>query len=1363
MLSLMYRGLFLASFLVALADWDRANGGQMANGTIFFSAVFDPGQESDVYSIRPDGTTLQNLTSDFNQPAQDPVVSPDGKLVAFGSPHNGNQIWVMNLDGSNKRAIPLASEPYGPSLGGWLNNSTLLYYSGPGPGMGLLRRIDLDGSNPSTLVRGPLSGDFDLGMEASFSSSAGWIAFDGQAGSWSPSYDIWIAQADGSQARLFYADPDDDTIDRNPVWSRDGKTLYWNRGVTTGYQHPLGLIVQKSLGSTSGTASFDAVVRHSDGLSAYVTACSPDDTTLLFIRDGKALVKYVLATKQEIVISQASAIGSADWAAADTEIDEQSSVPIINALWATQEVFVGGQATFRVFADGMPAPTFRWRFNGQELSDSDRIQGAATSVMILSNAQLSDVGSYTVVVSNSKDSITSAATELVVSEMIAPQITQQPASKAVPAGTTAQFEVLVTGSEPLSYQWFQNGLLLEGATARVLAIPAVQASNVGTYSVQVRNARGSATSQGAELSLVDPGFAPEDLEGAKAQIVESPNERQTWDFTATTRTQIGGDHAGQDVPYTYVKTGPDTAQMELRYDYNGDQEIDDLEIVDFHFVSKSSGTWTYKIVNPFNPLMVFHAGSGTFVFVALPGVILAEAPTITLQPQSQNVKAGAAVTFTVKATGAEPIQYQWFFNGQPLANQTGATLKLSKVTLAQAGSYGVEVQNQAAKTTSEAALLAIISKPSITGQPQNQTVVAGGEAVFEVQGAGAPAPTYQWKRNGKALSGTDRVLGVNSPQLKILNVQTADAGSYTVTLVNSAGQVTSKTAKLTIGVPPAIKTQPVNAAVISGKTASFKVSASGTAPLTYQWQFNGVNLVNSKTITGATAATLTMKGATASAEGAYTVIVSNPLGSIVSTPAFLDMVVPPAITSQPPNQTLIAGDTARFEVTATGDPAPGYQWLKNGKPLVVDNRMAGATSPTLTIAGVQAADEGTYSVEIRNTGGVIKSKTAQLKVAAPPAVAQQPVDQNIAAGKKVTFSVKATGTSPLAFQWFFNGESLVNSKTLTGATSAQLTITSAKSDHEGTYYVVVKNAVGEIQSQDSHLQVSSPPAILSPPQNQTSEPGSSIYLEVEAEGTEPLEYQWKKDGKIIEGATDSFLWLDDVSVIDNGKYSVTIRNPVGSATSAPATVTVRAQEWAPDTLVGQQWSFINDRDGWETMMLFATESTAVDSDIEETQVVTYSYRKKGPNSATATITTPSNRVNVTLTFTSPDEGQISGTETAGGGRAISGSFEIRERNAQFAPISLAGASLVFIENEDGWVTHLEFEAGNNLYAWDQEESFTATYTYQKTGDNSGKVIATIPGQGRANVDLFFCCEESGAYKGTDPKGRRISGRFEYQP
>jgi plastocyanin len=173
----------------------------------------------------------------------------------------------------------------------------------------------------------------------------------------------------------------------------------------------------------------------------------------------------------------------------------------------------------------------------------------------------------------------------------------------------------------------------------------------------------------------------------------------------------------------------------------------------------------------------------------------------------------------------------------------------------------------------------VVAAPSITTQPASQTVTRGSSVTFTVS-ATSSGLNYQWSKNGVVITGAQQ------SSYTIASAQDSDAGSYTVLVSNSGGSATSTAAVLTV-VPPAVVTapvitaQPASQSVTVGTTVTFAVTASGSAPLTYQWRKDGV------AISGATASSLMLPVVGTNAAGGYSVVVSNSAGSVTSNTATL--------------------------------------------------------------------------------------------------------------------------------------------------------------------------------------------------------------------------------------------------------------------------------------------------------------------------------------------------------------------------------------------------------------------------------------------------------------------------------------------
>ena len=354
-------------------------------------------------------------------------------------------------------------------------------------------------------------------------------------------------------------------------------------------------------------------------------------------------------------------------------------------------------------------------------------------------------------------------------------------------------------------------------------------------------------------------------------------------------------------------------------------------------------------------------------------------------------------------------------------------------------------------------------------------------------------------------------------------------------------------------IAPTITTQPAAQTVTAGDTATFSVTAAGTAPLIYQWQKDSTD------ISGATSSTYTTPATSSTDNGAlYSVVVFNGAGTVTSNQATLTVSAAPgapAIGTQPASQTVVAGQTASFSVTATGNGPLTYQWKKNGTDI------SGATASTYTTPVNSSADTGAmYAVNVSNGAGTVTSSTATLTVSAAPGapvIGTQPANQSVAAGQTAKFTVTATGTGPLTYQWQKNGTDI------SGATSSTYTTpVTVIGDTGAQYSVVVGNSADKVASSKATLTVTAAPvapAITTQPANQSVTEGQTATFSVTATGTAPLTYQWKKGGTDISGATSSTYTTPATSNADNAAvFTVVVTNSAGNVTSSNATLTVTA-------------------------------------------------------------------------------------------------------------------------------------------------------------------------------------------------------------
>jgi hypothetical protein len=337
-------------------------------------------------------------------------------------------------------------------------------------------------------------------------------------------------------------------------------------------------------------------------------------------------------------------------------------------------------------------------------------------------------------------------------------------------------------------------------------------------------------------------------------------------------------------------------------------------------------------------------------------------PILTEQPTSQTVNMGSAVSFHTTALGLSPLAYQWRYDEVGVPDATNSLLSLDAVTASQAGSYDVVVTNALGSVTSQVAVLTVIdAAPQVTLQPLDQTVFTGSNVTFTVLASGSRPLFWQWLFDGAVIQ------DATNASLTLPGLATDQAGTYSVTVSNALGSVTSQPARLTVlSGPPLITLQPLGQAVFAGSNVTFTVAASGSLPLFCQWQLDGTP------IAGATDPSLKLTAVTTNQAGVYSVILSNALGNATSAEALLVVRVPGLsyVWQDSPNPALpyaswdtaahviqdavdVAADGARVLVTngtyRTGGRTVGASLLLNRVAIQKAIRVESVNGPEVTI------------------------------------------------------------------------------------------------------------------------------------------------------------------------------------------------------------------------------------------------------------------------------------------------------------------------------------------------------------------------------------------------------------------------------
>ncbi|MFC1586652.1 immunoglobulin domain-containing protein, partial [Fibrobacterota bacterium] len=525
-------------------------------------------------------------------------------------------------------------------------------------------------------------------------------------------------------------------------------------------------------------------------------------------------------------------------------------------------------------------------------------------------------------------------------------------------------------------------------------------------------------------------------------------------------------------------------------------------------------------------------------------------PVITTPVVSKTVVEGGPAAFSLVAEGLA-LRYYWqkridgLWTDIPNTPVDQDFYTIASTVLSDAGEYRCVVSNDGGSVYSNFTLTvtAAAVAPFIISQPAPQAVLERQSAVFSVSAGGSEPLTYQWRRNGAAIT------GASSPGYTAPEAVLADNGTeFDVVISNGLGSVTSQTAVMTVSLaPPEITVHPSPQTVDEGGPAVFSVTAIGTG-VTYQWQKDGTN------IPGATGTQHTISAATMPDEGAYRCVAGNAAGNDTSNGAGLNVLpLSPVIITHPVSQTVYEGDPVTFTVLASGFDL-SYRWER-----WINNRwrnIGGGNEANYTISSTVLDDTMDYRCVVSNEGGTASTSPATLtvlEIPLPPVITVHPAGQAVTEGQTAGFSVTASSTAPLTYQWRRDGAPIA------GATSAGYTTpVTVLADNGAEFDVVVANRGGSVTSSAAVLTVDPAlPVITVQPAGQVVTEGQTASFGVTATSSVAMTYQWRKNGTPIAGATSAGYTTPASTLPDNGaQYDVVVTNSSGSVTSNAAMLTV---------------------------------------------------------------------------------------------------------------------------------------------------------------------------------------------------------------
>ncbi len=478
-------------------------------------------------------------------------------------------------------------------------------------------------------------------------------------------------------------------------------------------------------------------------------------------------------------------------------------------------VAAGTSVTFTTSAIGSPVPTVQWQVSSDHAATWTNVAGAtATSYAVTATAAISGYEYRAVFNSVFGTAATSPAT-LTISA--APAITANPTNQAVAAGATANFTASASGATSTQWQLSTNGgstwTNIVGATAASYSVTTSATMSGYQYRVLFSSPSGSATTSAATLTVGTP-------------------------ITITSNPQSKSVAANASVTFTTSAVGSPapTVQWQVSSDHAATWTNIAGATATSYTVTASAAISGYEYRAVFNSVFGTAATSPATLTITSSTPL----PTITANPLSQTVAAGATVNFTSSSTGATATQWQLSTNGgSTWTNIASATTTSYSFTAAAAMSgykYRVQYTNAAGSVLTLPATLTVSAQsamPVVTTNPASQSAVVGQNVSFTAAATAASTPTVQWQASFNGTTWVN-ISGATSTTYTLTVAATQNGYYFRAVFTNSSGFVATTAARLTVTAAAGAKqvktvAAPAGINVTSTPTSAVKTSLNAAA------------------------------------------------------------------------------------------------------------------------------------------------------------------------------------------------------------------------------------------------------------------------------------------------------------------------------------------------------------------------------------------------------------------------------------------------------------------------------------------------------------------------------------------------------
>lgn len=499
-------------------------------------------------------------------------------------------------------------------------------------------------------------------------------------------------------------------------------------------------------------------------------------------------------------------------------------------------------------------------------------------------------------------------------------------------------------------------------------------------------------------------------------------------------------------------------------------------------------------------------------------------PYVMVSPAVIPASEIAGATLIAASEGIENPEFQWFFRGAALEGQTNNQLVPEAFWQENTGQFEVVVTE--GRTPKATASAWILNPPEIVGEPPSIALETGESATFGFEVSPSDLLELQWVRNGVPVPGR------RIPQYSIENASAIDHGTYELHAGNPVGAAVSRKVSVSVADAPVVTIRPRRPVYDVGATMELEAVVAGVGALTYQWFYDS----ESAAIPGATNAVFRIENAQPRNLGPYWVQAVNAHGESKSPPYYLPFKRPPYSLGFEDDIVGLPGTRVVLDPRVVGVGPIHYQWRDaNGVPL------PGFTSPTLEVTiGETRAD---YHLVASNPYGEYIAYYT-LEPDYPLEIFATTGDQEAAYDEYIALQVEYSAPWNSTLEWFHDGALLEDR-------NEPSFFVQLNDNTVGEYRMRITDPYGRsVTSEPITVTLSpSPPWISFATDLLYFRAGEHAVLAATEKSKPAAVLEWKHDGEVIDGATDRELVFDPVTRGDQGMYSCTATNVLGTAQS----------------------------------------------------------------------------------------------------------------------------------------------------------------------------------------------------------------------